>query len=273
MVSAEEIAQIPLFASLSAPDRVRLAHASADVRLAEGEFAVHEGEERALFAVLEGRIEAVKVVDGIPSVLGERLPGQIFGEVPITLGAAFPSGFRAAETSRVMQVEARDYYAVAGRAIEGRGARTRAHRGPAGSRREGTRDPRVRARASLGRGHVRSPALPRSQPDHVRMGHARRRRRSPAVAVRAARGRGRYTWTGATSCAPSRQRVVPAIRLTSNAAPASPAVHIPKRLKRTAVPASPGGERDERGGEGAHCARVGAGLAPCDPVAPRPLPG
>ena len=38
-----------------------------------GEYAVHEGDERALFAVLEGRIEVVKLVDGIAG-LGERRP-------------------------------------------------------------------------------------------------------------------------------------------------------------------------------------------------------
>ena len=52
--------------------------------------------ERALFALLEGRIEAIKLVDGIERVVGERRPGDIFGEVPITLGTVFPVGFRAA---------------------------------------------------------------------------------------------------------------------------------------------------------------------------------
>ena len=113
MVTSEEIANVPLFASLSAADRQRLSQACADIRLAAGEYAVHEGEDRALFVVLEGRIEAVKVVDGIERVLGERVPGAIFGEVPITLGTSFPSGFRAAEPSRVMQVEAPQYYAIA----------------------------------------------------------------------------------------------------------------------------------------------------------------
>jgi thioredoxin reductase (NADPH) len=113
MVTGEEIAQVPLFASLSAVDRQRLSQACADIRLAAGEHAVHEGEDRALFVVLEGRIEAAKVVDGIERVLGERLPGAIFGEVPITLGTSFPSGFRAAEPSRVMKIEAPAYYAVA----------------------------------------------------------------------------------------------------------------------------------------------------------------
>src|SRR4029077_11614837 len=108
MVSTEEIARIPLFASLTQAERDRLSQTCADIRLAGGEYAVHEGEERALFVVLAGKIEAVKVVDGIERTLGERLPGAIFGEVPITLGTTFPSGFRAAESSRVMQVGASD---------------------------------------------------------------------------------------------------------------------------------------------------------------------
>jgi thioredoxin reductase (NADPH) len=68
-VTTEEIAQVPLFASLSAADRQRLSQSCADIRLAAGEYAVHDGEERALFAVLEGRIEVVKQIDGIERVL------------------------------------------------------------------------------------------------------------------------------------------------------------------------------------------------------------
>ena len=82
-------------------------------RLVKGEYAAHEGDERALFAVIEGRIEPVRVVDGVERVLGNRDPGDIFGEVPIVLGTVFPVGFRAAEPTRVMRVEARDYHAVA----------------------------------------------------------------------------------------------------------------------------------------------------------------
>src|SRR5215207_4671707 len=78
-----------------------------------GDYAAHEGDERAIFAVLDGRIEAVKAVDGVERVVGERRPGDIFGEVPIVLGTVFPVGFRAAERSRVMQIEAHDYHALA----------------------------------------------------------------------------------------------------------------------------------------------------------------
>jgi thioredoxin reductase (NADPH) len=113
VVTADEIAGIPLFAGIGAEACNRLSRAAADVILPAGDYAAHEGDERALFALLEGRIEAVKLVDGIERVVGERLPGEIFGEVPITLGTLFPVGFRAAERSRVMRLEPPDYHALA----------------------------------------------------------------------------------------------------------------------------------------------------------------
>jgi thioredoxin reductase (NADPH) len=113
VVTTEEIGAVPLFAALDDAERERLSRAAADIRLAAGEYAVHEGGERALFAVLEGRIEPVKVVDGIERTVGVRHPGEIFGEFPIALGTVFPVGFRAAEASRVMRIEARDYHAIA----------------------------------------------------------------------------------------------------------------------------------------------------------------
>jgi len=113
MVTAEEIAGITIFAKLDAADRERLCRAAADITLLPGEYAVPEGGERALFGVLEGRIEAIQSIDGIERVIGERRPGDVFGEVPITLGTVFPVGFRVAERSRVMRLEAHDYHAVA----------------------------------------------------------------------------------------------------------------------------------------------------------------
>src|SRR5687767_5094619 len=113
MVTADEIGSIAIFAGLSEADRERLARAAADLTLAPGEYAAHEGAERALFAVLDGRIEAVKLVDGIPRVVGGREVGEIFGEVPISLGTFFPVGFRAAGPTRVLRIEPNDYHAVA----------------------------------------------------------------------------------------------------------------------------------------------------------------
>ena len=86
-----------IFARLAEAERERLARAAADITLAAGRVRGEEGDERAIFALLEGRIEAVKASDGIDRVVGERLPGDIFGEVSMVLGTVFPVGFRAAE--------------------------------------------------------------------------------------------------------------------------------------------------------------------------------
>ena len=118
MVTADDVRRVRIFADLDGPACERLSRVAADISLAAGEYAAHEGEERALFALLEGRIEAVKVVDGIDRVVGERGPGDICGEVPITLGTLFPVGFRAAEPCRIMRIEPEDYHAVAALAPE-----------------------------------------------------------------------------------------------------------------------------------------------------------
>ena len=190
MVTSEEIAHVPLFASLTAADRERLSRACADIRLAPGEYAVHEGDERALFVVLDGKIEVVKLVDGIERVLGERVPGAIFGEVPITLGTPFPSGFRAAEPSRVMRVERKSTTRSPPprpmwRVKVGALAR-RAHRRAPGRRRRAAEAARAPRRPPLGRGLLRAAPLPRPQPDHFRVAHAGCARRGRALGRRAA---------------------------------------------------------------------------------------
>ena len=79
---------------------------------------MHEGGERALYAVLSGKIEVVKLFDGVERQLGWRLPGTIFGEVPLAFATPFPGGYRATEPSRVMRVEPHHYFAVASSAPE-----------------------------------------------------------------------------------------------------------------------------------------------------------
>lgn len=113
MLTVDEVSAVPLFSALPASNLERLARTSADIHLGPGEFAVHEGGEPALFAVLSGKIEVVKLIDGIERRLGWRVPGTIFGEVPIALGSPFPGGYRAVEPSRVMRVELQEYYTIA----------------------------------------------------------------------------------------------------------------------------------------------------------------
>ena len=113
MLTIDDVRAIPLFSTLAEPELERLARTSADMHLGAGEFAVHEGGDRALYAVLAGKIEVVRLFDGIERTLGWRVPGAIFGEVPIAFGTAFVGGYRASEPSRVLRVDPKEYYVVA----------------------------------------------------------------------------------------------------------------------------------------------------------------
>jgi thioredoxin reductase (NADPH) len=113
VITADDVSRLAICAELSEDDRAQLARAAADIALAPGEFAAQQGSERALFGLIEGCIEAVQTVDGVERIVGRREPGDIFGEVPITLGTVFPVGFRACEESRVMRIEPRNYHSVA----------------------------------------------------------------------------------------------------------------------------------------------------------------
>jgi len=113
MLTIDDVRSIPLFSTLAVAELERLAENSADLHLEAGEFAVHEGGDRALYAVLAGKIEVVKLFDGIERTLGWRVPGTIFGEVPIAFGTVFVGGYRASEPSRVVRVDPKHYYAIA----------------------------------------------------------------------------------------------------------------------------------------------------------------
>jgi thioredoxin reductase (NADPH) len=114
MLTIDDVRAIPLFSTLAVPELERLARTSADLHLGAGEYAAYEGgAERALFAVLAGKMEVVKLFDGVERTLGWRVPGAIFGELPVALGTPLYGSYRASEPSRVMRVEIREYYAIA----------------------------------------------------------------------------------------------------------------------------------------------------------------
>jgi thioredoxin reductase (NADPH) len=118
MVTPEELGRFTVLAGVDRAELDRLARVVADITLAPGEFAVHEGDGRALFGVIEGRIDVLRRVDGVESVIGERQPGDIFGEMAIAFGMLHPAGFRAVETTRVFRLELDDYHALAAAAPE-----------------------------------------------------------------------------------------------------------------------------------------------------------
>jgi thioredoxin reductase (NADPH) len=66
MLTTQELATIPFLASIPPDEPTHLAAGAADLRLAAGEYAVHEGDERALYIVLSGRVEVTKLIGSAP---------------------------------------------------------------------------------------------------------------------------------------------------------------------------------------------------------------
>jgi thioredoxin reductase (NADPH) len=118
MLTAEEIGRFAVFAGLGPAELDQLTQVLADITLVPGEFAVHEGDRLALFGVLAGRIEVLRRADGVEGVVGERKPGDIFGEMSIAFGMLHHGGYRAVETTRVFRLELDDYHALVAAAPE-----------------------------------------------------------------------------------------------------------------------------------------------------------
>jgi thioredoxin reductase (NADPH) len=113
VITVGELRGIPIFAALPDPTLTYVAGAVEDIRLVPGEYFAHEGDERALFIVVEGGAQITKVVNGEERVIGTRKPGQFFGEVPMTLSTPFPASGRAAEASRIIKLDVTAFYTLA----------------------------------------------------------------------------------------------------------------------------------------------------------------
>jgi thioredoxin reductase (NADPH) len=113
MITVDGLRGIPIFAPLPVETLEYLAGAVEDIHLIQGEYFAHEGDERALFVVVEGRAEITKVVNGEERVIGVRKPGQFFGEVPMTLSTPFPASGRATEAARIIKLDVTAFYTLA----------------------------------------------------------------------------------------------------------------------------------------------------------------
>ncbi|MEO8751470.1 MAG: FAD-dependent oxidoreductase [Casimicrobiaceae bacterium] len=109
MITIEELRSVPLFAALPDDEAEALAARLADVRLREGDWLIHEGEQPSFFMVIEGSLELRKVVHGIERHLDDYRAGTYFGEVPLLLGAPAIASLRAREPSRVARLEQADF--------------------------------------------------------------------------------------------------------------------------------------------------------------------
>jgi thioredoxin reductase (NADPH) len=113
VITVDELATIPLFSALAENELEYLAGAVEDIHLVPGEYVAHEGEGRFLAVVVEGKTELTKLVNGVEQVIGVRLPGELGGEIPMTLGTPLPASMRAVEPSRVLKLTVNVFHTLA----------------------------------------------------------------------------------------------------------------------------------------------------------------
>ena len=118
MFTVDEIATLPLFSTLAQDELEYLAGAVEDIHLMPGEYVAHEGESRFLAVVVEGKTELTKLVNGVEQVIGVRHPGELGGEIPMTLGTPLPASMRAVEPSRVLKATVEVFHTLAAMAPE-----------------------------------------------------------------------------------------------------------------------------------------------------------
>jgi thioredoxin reductase (NADPH) len=111
--TVDELATIPLFSALAQKELQYLAGVVEDIHVMPREYVAHEGEGRFLAVVVEGKTELTKLVNDVEQVIGVRLPGELGGEIPMTLGTPLPASMRAVEPSRVLKMTVKVFHTLA----------------------------------------------------------------------------------------------------------------------------------------------------------------
>jgi thioredoxin reductase (NADPH) len=110
--SIEELRGIPLFATLATKELEFLARTVPDLRVEPGDYASREGDDPVLIAVIEGETEVTKMIEGEERVLGDRVPGELYGEPSTVLNVPCLANLRAVRSSRLIRIEPKVYHAL-----------------------------------------------------------------------------------------------------------------------------------------------------------------
>ena len=196
MLTADDLAAVPLFAHLPPAELARLASTSADIHLARGRVPGARGRRpRALRGHLRQDRAHQDRRTASSASSATRLPGTVYGEVPMVFGTQMQATARAVETvagaahgAAAVPRAGRRLARVPGR---DRQPRRRAPRRPAGDHRPAAEAAGDRGRQPLGPRQPRPEAVPLAQPDPLRVADPRRRPTSPASGRASSAGRGR----------------------------------------------------------------------------------
>jgi thioredoxin reductase (NADPH) len=92
VITAAELALIPLFAVLDETARQRLAQKAADIHVESGDWVIREGEDPRFFVLLEGLLQVVKDIVGQRRELEQLKTGEFFAPAwRVSTGSNFRS--------------------------------------------------------------------------------------------------------------------------------------------------------------------------------------
>jgi signal transduction histidine kinase len=111
----EVLRQIPRFAQWIASANeacLRYLSCAEEIRLEDGEWACHEGEDAALFLLVQGEIRVIKQETGSEMQLAMHETGAFFGEIPLTMGTQFFAGGQAAGSVLVFRLDEAAFWSL-----------------------------------------------------------------------------------------------------------------------------------------------------------------
>jgi CRP-like cAMP-binding protein len=113
MAHEEELAKVPLFATLARKDLTRLGRAVVERKYKAGETIVKEGEQAvAFFMVTKGKVEAIAGVGSKKSVsLATLGPGSVFGEMALLDGMPRANSVKAVTDTDCLVLSRWDFVA------------------------------------------------------------------------------------------------------------------------------------------------------------------
>jgi thioredoxin reductase (NADPH) len=112
VITAALLARFSLFAALPEARRAAIAARAADLQLQTGEWLIRQGDPPAFFGVLAGELEVIKRLGATEQVITQYGPGEHSGELSLWLGATPAASLRAGMPSRVLRLDATDFYVL-----------------------------------------------------------------------------------------------------------------------------------------------------------------
>ncbi|RYG65513.1 cyclic nucleotide-binding domain-containing protein [bacterium] len=91
---------------------LRYLSCAEEIHLDDGEWACHEGDDPALFLLIEGELRVMKTVGESQMQLAVHRPGAFFGEIPLTLGTQFFAGGLASGSALVFRLSEAAFWSL-----------------------------------------------------------------------------------------------------------------------------------------------------------------